>query len=93
MECVRLRIKDLDFERRQITIRDGKGQKGPGDDATKTRFVVPLQEHLVRVRAIYEEDKAKGVPGVYLWPAMARKYPRAGSMDMAVCLSSKESFG
>lgn len=78
MECVRLRIKDIDFERRQIMVRDGKGQK---DRVTMLpeRFVAPLQEHLAQARTIYEEDKAKGVPGVYLWPAMTRKYPRAGS--------------
>lgn len=78
MECVRLRIKDIDFERRQIMVRDGKGQK---DRVTMLpeRFIAPLQEHLAQVRTIYEEDRAKGVPGVYLWPAMARKYPRAAS--------------
>ena len=76
MECVRLRVKDIDFERRQIMVRDGKGQK---DRVTMLpeRFIAPLQEHLIQVRTIYEEDKAKGVPGVYLWPAIARKYPRA----------------
>ena len=78
MECVRLRIKDLDFSRRQIMVRNGKGQK---DRVTMLpeRFIVPLQEHLARVKAIYGTDKAKGVPGVYMWPALARKYPRAAS--------------
>lgn len=78
MECVRLRVKDIDFGRHQIMVRDGKGQK---DRVTMLpeRFVVPLQEHLARVKVIYEKDQAKGVPGVYIWPALARKYPKAAS--------------
>ncbi|MDI6777480.1 MAG: integron integrase [Syntrophales bacterium] len=76
MECVRLRVKDIDFGRHQIMVRDGKGQK---DRITMLaeRFVVPLQEHLARVKVIYEKDQANGVPGVYIWPALARKYPKA----------------
>jgi site-specific recombinase XerD len=63
MECVRLRVTDLDFGRRQIMVRDGKGQK---DQVTMLpeKFSAPLQEHLSRVRAVYDEDRAKGVPGV-----------------------------
>jgi len=78
MECVRLRVMDLDFARHQIMVRDGKGQK---DRVTMlpVRFAGPLQGHLARVKALYQEDRAKGVPGVYIWPAMARKYPRAAS--------------
>lgn len=78
MECVRLRVMEIDFARHQIMVRDGKGQK---DRVTmlSERFAAPLQEHLARVKALYEEDRGKGVPGVYMWPAMARKYPRAAS--------------
>jgi len=78
MECVRLRVMDIDFARCQIMVRDGKGQK---DRVTMLpdRFNPPLLQHLDRVKAVYEEDRAKGVPGVYIWPAMARKYPRAAS--------------
>jgi integron integrase len=78
MECVRLRVKDVDFLRHQIIVRDGKGQK---DRVTMLpeRFVVELQEHLARVKVIYEEDRARGIPGVYIWPALARKYPKATS--------------
>lgn len=77
MECVRLRVKDIDFGRRQIMVRDGKGQK---DRITMLpeRFAGALQEHLGRVKAIYEQDLANGTAEVYLWPALARKYPRAG---------------
>ena len=78
MECVRLRVKDIDFSRHQIMVRDGKGQK---DRVTMLpeRFVPPLKEHLARVKAIYEEDRSRGVPGVYMWPALARKYPKAAT--------------
>jgi integron integrase len=76
MECVRLRVMDLDFGRRQLMVRDGKGQK---DRVTMLpeRFSAALQEHLARVRTLFNEDRAKGVPGVYMWPALARKYPKA----------------
>ena len=95
MECVRLRVKDIDFDRHQIMVRDGKGQK---DRVTMLpeRFVAPLQEHLARVRVIYEKDKAKGVPGVYIWPALARKYPkaasRAGINKKVSCHTLRHSF-
>jgi len=77
MECVRLRVKDIDFFRNQITVRDGKGQK---DRITMIpeRFASPLKEHLSRVKAIYEQDLAQGTADVYLWPGLARKYPNAG---------------
>jgi len=77
MECVRLRVKDIDFARHQVMVRDGKGQK---DRVTMLpeRFAGPLQEHLVQVKAIYEQDLAQGTAGVYLWPALERKYLNAG---------------
>ena len=77
MECVRLRVKDIDFARHQIMVRDGKGQK---DRVTMLpeRFAAPLEEHLARVRAIYTQDLAQGTMDVYMWPAMARKFPNAG---------------
>jgi integrase len=42
------------------------------------RFAAPLQEHLARVKAIHEQDLAQGTADVYIWPALARKYPTAG---------------
>jgi integron integrase len=77
MECVRLRVKDIDFAQHQIIVRDGKGQK---DRVTMLpeRFAPPLQEHLARVKGIYEQDLAQGMAGVYIWPALERKYPNAG---------------
>jgi integron integrase len=76
-ECLCLRVKDLDFARCEITIRQGKGLKDrrtmlPGS------LVVPLQQHLSRVRQIHEEDLKAGHGCVTLPFALARKYPNAG---------------
>ena len=76
-ECLMLRVKDVDFAYRQITVRDGKGGK---DRATMLpeQVVQPLQTHLGRVRALHRADLAKGHGEVWLPHALARKYPRAG---------------
>ena len=77
MECLRLRVKDLDFARREIVVREGKGFK---DRVTMLpeSLVAPLREHLVRVRALHERDLREGGGEVYLPYALARKYPAAG---------------
>lgn len=64
MECMRLRVKDIDFAQRQIIIRDGKGMK---DRVTMLpdSLVVPLREHLQRVKRIHEQDLAEGYGSVY----------------------------
>ncbi|MDP2652406.1 MAG: integron integrase, partial [Candidatus Omnitrophota bacterium] len=76
MECVRLRVKDIDFARHEIMVRNGKGQK---DRITmlSRRFADPLKEHLARVKAIYAQDRAQGRADVFIWPALSRKYPNA----------------
>ena len=76
MECVRLRVKDIDFAYRQLTVRDGKGQK---DRITllPERLHVPLRLHLAKVRALHEQDLAEGGGSVYLPFALERKYPQA----------------
>lgn len=76
MECVRLRIKDVDFELAQITVRDGKGGK---DRVTMLplNLAEPLQRHLVRVKAQHEQDLADGFGRVHLPFALSRKYPNA----------------
>ena len=76
MECLRLRVKDVDFGRRQITVRDGKGEKDrvtmlPGS------LVEPLKEHLMKVRRIHQADLKDGFGSVYLPYALERKYPNA----------------
>jgi integron integrase len=78
MECVRLRVKDVDFGRHILTVRDGKGGKDRVTMLSK-RFADPLREHLASVRTIYEGDLARGVAGVYIWPALERKYPQAST--------------
>ena len=78
MECVRLRVKDLDFDYRQIVVRDGKGEK---DRRTILPQPLggPLQRHLARVRLQHEEDVRLGCGGVYLPYALGRKYPNAAT--------------
>ena len=76
MECVRIRVKDLDFEQNQVIVRDGKGQI---DRITMLpEHLKPLlQSHLKRVKIIHEQDLKKGLGEVYLPFALARKYPAA----------------
>jgi integron integrase len=78
MECVRLRVKDLDFGYGQIVVRDGKGEKD-----RRTVLPPPLAERLrhqvERARLLYEEDLRRGHGRVYLPYALARKYPSAAA--------------
>ena len=76
LEALRLRVKDLDFERGEITVREGKGDKDRV--TTMPRAVVhSLQEHLQRVQTIHQHDLADGYGRVELPHALARKYPNA----------------
>jgi len=76
MELLRLRVKDLDLERRQLTVREGKGDK---DRVTMIpeSLVELLRAHLVEVRAWHEADRRAGAGRVWLPEALARKYPNA----------------
>ena len=77
-ECLELRVKDIDFDRNQIVVRRGKGQK----DRTTTlpRAVVePLRLHLAAVRRLHEADLAAGLGHVVLPDALVRKYPNAAA--------------
>lgn len=78
MECVRLRVKDVDFGRREILIREGKGFKDRVTMLPET-LVKPLQVHLAKRRRLYEDDFAKGMAEVFLPDALARKYPKAAT--------------
>lgn len=78
MEVVRLRVKDIDFEYGQIVVRNAKGAKDRVVPLPRT-IVEPLREHLVKVRNLFNEDRKRGLPGVYLPDALARKYPHAGN--------------
>lgn len=76
MECMCLRVKDVDFDRKVMVVRQGKG----GKDRVvmlPTVLMEPLREQLARSRAWWAADRAGNVPGVWLPDALARKYPRA----------------
>lgn len=74
MECVRLRVKDLDFAYGRLTVRDGKGQKERTTMLPQTLHD-PLQRHLERVRLLHEEDLRDGYGAVHLPFALERKAP------------------
>jgi integron integrase len=76
MECLRLRVKDLDFAQRQLTVREGKGEK---DRLTMLpqSLLAPLEDHLRLVRQTHQEDLQRGYGAVYLPFALERKYPQA----------------
>ena len=77
IECLRLRVKDVDLAYRQILVRDGKGEK---DRVTMLpeRLIEPVRAHLERVRLVHARDLREGYGDVHLPYALARKYPRAG---------------
>jgi integron integrase len=77
-ECLMLRVKDLDLDRGELTVRWGKGGK---DRVTVIPETVrgSLQEHLVRVKAWHDRDLARGGGWVEVPGGLAAKYPRAGS--------------
>jgi integron integrase len=76
LEALRLRVQDVDFGMKQLTVRDGKGSK---DRFTMLpeKVMPTLQEHLERVRRLHQEDVAAGGGSVYLPGALERKYPHA----------------
>ena len=76
MECVRLRVANVDFEQRRIVVRDGKGGKDRVVPLPE-RYEQALKTHLERVRAQHDLDLKAGVAGVFLPDALARKYPNA----------------
>jgi integron integrase len=76
LEVLRLRVKDIEFERREIVIRNGKGGKDRVS-VLPENIIIPLQSHLARVRALHESDLAAGFGAVYLPYALARKYRAA----------------
>lgn len=76
MEGLRLRVKDVEFERRELIVRDGKGGK---DRVTvlPENMVLPLREHLAHVKSLHDQDLRDGLGAVWLPHALAVKYPRA----------------
>ncbi len=76
MECLRLRVKDIDFENHRILIYDGKG----GDDRVTMLpdgIIAPMREHLKRVSAIHQKDLSAGFGSVKMPFALDKKYPTA----------------
>lgn len=76
IEAVRLRVKDVDFERYEITVRDGKGRK---DRITMLPRALAgrVREHLVEVREIHRRELEAGMGAVWMPDALERKYPNA----------------
>jgi integrase len=76
-ECLRLRVKDIDFERDCVIVRSGKGDKDR-ETVLPTSLKNDLRQHLEKVRDLYESDRAQNIDVIYLPGALARKYPNAG---------------
>ena len=76
MECLRLRVKDIDYGYNQIIIRDGKGEK---DRRTvlPSALALPLKQQIEKARLFHERDLRQGYGSVYLPYALERKYPSA----------------
>lgn len=76
MEALRLRVKDVDFARREILVREGKGFK---DRVTMlpVSLIEPLKSHLLKVQALHMEDIGNGHGAVFMPMALDRKYPNA----------------
>lgn len=76
MECVRLRVKDVEFSRKEILVRDGKGFK---DRITMLpqALVAPLKKHLEHVQQLHAQELTQGYGSVYLPYALDKKYPNA----------------
>jgi integron integrase len=74
MEAVRLRVKDIDYQMKQLTVRSGKGDKDRFTTFPAT-LIPLLQNHLAGVMTLHQQDLAQGYGEVYLPYALARKYP------------------
>ena len=76
MECLRLRVKDIDFENHRILVYDGKG----GDDRITMlpdSIIAPLREHLQQIKAIHHKDLASGSGSVSMPYGLDQKFPNA----------------
>jgi integron integrase len=76
MECLRLRVKDLDFQYNQITVRTGKGDKDRVSMLPNS-LKEPLRKHLLSLKLLQQQDLQRGFGSVYMPHALARKYPSA----------------
>lgn len=78
MECLRLRVQDIDFAANQIMVRDGKGNRDRRVMLPKVSKM-PMAEHLEHVKAIHQSDLAAGYGRVVMPYALERKYPNAAA--------------
>ena len=78
MEALRLRVKDIDFERREIVVRDGKGGKDRRVMLPDS-LDAPLKVQLAHGRLIWSQDREHSLPGVFMPDALDRKYPKGGT--------------
>jgi integron integrase len=78
MECCRLRVKDIDFARQQLVVRQGKGDKDRAVPLPR-KLVQPLRRQLTFVQEQLAADQAAGVSPVWLPDALSRKYPAAAT--------------
>jgi len=76
MECLRLRVKDIDFGRNEVTVRNGKGGKDRRTVLPRS-LAEPLKREVERARLLHQEDLLLGYGSVWLPFALARKYPNA----------------
>ena len=76
LECLRLRVKDIDFGYRQITVRESKGLR-ERVTLLPERLCRPLEAHLARIKELHRQDLGRGGGAVYLPSALHRKYPGA----------------
>lgn len=76
-ECLQLRVKDIDFQYKQIVIRSAKGEK---DRVTMLPeyVILPLQKHLNYVKELHKKDLKDGYDSIYMPYALEKKYPKAG---------------
>eukprot|EP00903_Cladosiphon_okamuranus_P003934 g3932.t1 len=77
MECVRLRVKDIDFDNGYLVVRHGKGNKDRRVPLAR-RLEEPLRDHLASIRKMFEEDRSEDLDGVFMPGAYDRKAPGAG---------------
>ena len=92
MEAVRLRVQDIDYQMKQLTVRAGKGDKDRF--TTFPASLTPLlQNHLVGVKTLHQQDLARGYGAVYLPHALARKYPcRRPGLELAIRFSCPDAL-
>jgi len=76
MECLRLRVQDIDFHYQQVIVRSGKGDKDRTSVLPES-IMEPLKKHIADVIKLHEKDIKNGIVSIYLPYALERKYPNA----------------